>query len=222
MKKEHKDNLDFVVGELRKVTDLFNKIDNSSSSSDGRDKSKTGETIVKQELQKLVLPNSMEQNLYPKDRNWCDWVLGDIPVNIKISTGESADNAGNKLCVYVACTGLIPSNELVKYRTFFSALKKGIKNPSPNIDDVDYVFLVFNKKTNNVHWIGTRQLSSLTPNGKNHPFQIDWSKNIDPVSRSIEEARNFLLSNFHQSLKLASEHLVEFENCFKEFVDGNK
>lgn len=217
MKIEYKQNLDHIVSGLKKVPDLFDRIASSSLSSDGRDTSKSGEDVVKDEIEKLVLPNSMEEE-FAKPRHWYDYRMDLLPINIKISTGINADNAGSKLGVYVACTGHFPDNDphMPKY---FEMLKNGIDNPAANINDVDYVYLVFNRKTQHIHWIGARQLVVLQPNGKNQPYQINWSENIVPVDRDLESARKFLLSSFYESLRKASEPLIIFESHFTKFLE---
>lgn len=212
MKQEYIDNLNHIVSYLSKVPDLFERISQSSTSSDGRDVSKSGEEIVEDELKKIILPYPMTIE-YREPRFWHDVMLGGLPINIKITAGICPDNAGSKLAVYVACTGHIPEVDPKMVR-FAKMLEDGINNPNPLIEEIDYVYLVSNKETKLIHWIGARQLVELQSNGKNQPFQIDWSKNILPVKRSIQEAQKFLLGTYRESTRKASEAYVLLDDVY--------
>jgi hypothetical protein len=44
-------------------------------------------------------------------------------------------------------------------------------------------------------------LQSLVPNGNNLPFQCNWTENTQYKSRTFEEAKDFLLTNFAESIR---------------------
>jgi hypothetical protein len=213
MKKEYADDLDYIVVELNKIPDLWDRIAVSSTSEDGRDTAKSGEDIVKDELKKMTLPSSYSMG-FSKPRYWYDFIINKaLPGNIKITTGLSPDNAGSKLGIYFACTGYLPDND-PKMAKYVSNLERDISLPHPNIEEVDYVYFVLNRNTKHIHWIGARQLVELQANGKNQPFQINWSKNITPVDRSVHDARKFLLGVFRESAKKASEAFCLLDDAY--------
>ena len=45
-----------------------------------------------------------------------------------------------------------------------------------------------------------KSLQVLTPNGNNLPFQINWARNTEIVERTYEEAYEFLVGCFKQSV----------------------
>lgn len=205
------------------MPDLFERIASSSLSEDGRDTSKSGEDVVKDELKKLelTLPHLMAIK-YSPPRFWYDFMLDKLPVNIKITTGANPDNAGSKLAVYIACTGHLPDND-PKMKEFAKILEAGINKPHESIEDIDYVYFVFNRVTKSIHWLGARQLTKLQSNGKNQPFQIDWSKNIIPVKRTVQEAQKFLLGAFRESARKASEAFVLLDDVYNRvFKEHNE
>ena len=66
---------------------------------------------------------------------------------------------------------------------------------------MDYYFLVLNKKTRKTSMSALKGLTKLVPNGNNLPFQCNWTENTQYKSRTFEEAKDFLLSNFAKSIR---------------------
>ena len=61
--------------------------------------------------------------------------------------------------------------------------------------------IIVNKKDpSDVFWNSLKQLSILSPNGSNLPFQCSFKKNRIPNNVSQKEAVQYILSSFNQSL----------------------
>ena len=62
--------------------------------------------------------------------------------------------------------------------------------------------MTLHKKTNDVICRGLKSLVSLTSNGSNLPFQINWKEqfNSQPVKRTPEEAYRFIVNAWQSSV----------------------
>ena len=137
----------------------------------------------------------------PEARAWYDFSLTDddifYPVNIKSTTGKGNDNLSCKLGIYYALTGKNPTGQrLSGWRAYFDKLNADLSE-----NDVDYYFMVLNKKTRKTSMSALKGLTKLVPNGNNLPFQCNWTENTQYKSRTFEEAKDFLLSNFAASIR---------------------
>ena len=155
----------------------------------------------------------------PKIRDWFDFAFeeNDIfyPVNIKVSTTETADNLNCKLGIYYALTGKLPDfKNGISWENYLKKLKENIHH-----NNRDYYFLIVNKyNTNDVFISSLKALNKLVPNGNNLPFQAQWSENKIPKIRDYEQAKKFILSIFGQSLKLRADAYLSFKEYFAEYV----
>ena len=157
----------------------------------------------------------------PSMRDWIDFSFEEngkfYPVNIKVTTTQTADNLNCKLGIYYALTGHYPpfGNEVV-WEKYFKALSENLK---PN--DEDYYFLIVNKNDfGDVFATSLKCLQSITPNGNNLPFQAKWDVNRSPQNRTFEEAKDFILETFAQSLKLRADAYFHFINYFSEYKNA--
>ena len=73
-----------------------------------------------------------------KTRDWADFYIDDTPVNIKITTTKTADNASSKKGLYYALTGEIYTGN-GQWDNYLKSLKDNIKDT-----EKDYYFLVIN------------------------------------------------------------------------------
>ena len=116
----------------------------------------------------------------PKIRDWFDFAFeeNDIfyPVNIKVSTTETADNLNCKLGIYYALTGKIPDfKNGIAWDKYFKKLKENISE-----NNQDYYFLIVNKEnTTDIFLSSLKTITQLVPNGNNLPFQACWNDNIN-------------------------------------------
>ena len=108
----------------------------------------------------------------PNMRDWVDFSFIEneifIPVNIKVSTTETADNLNCKLGIYYALTGQIPPfNNGVSWENYFKTLSENLQE-----NTTDYYFLIINKDNpNDVFATSLKGLETINPNGNNLPFQ---------------------------------------------------
>jgi hypothetical protein len=149
----------------------------------------------------------------PNARDWADFYIDRIPVNIKITTTKTADNASSKKGLYYALTGEIYSGGN-SWDNYLKNLKENIKNSNK-----DYYFLVINKdNTNDIFINSLKQISKLQANGNNLPFQIKWSDNKKPKKQSWNNSKSLLLKTLGKSLKLRADAFVSFEKYFGDYL----
>ena len=192
-------------------------LDNSAD--DGRIDSAMSEKNI---IQKISEKFSVETPSKEK-RHWWDFAVVDAgvfyPVNIKISEFVNAnDNLNCKLGIYYALTGRVPdfANE-INWGKFFRLLHENMQE-----NNKDYYFLVVNKlNTSDVLVQGLKTIQILQPNGNNLPFQCCWLKNRQLTTRSFDEARDFLLSNLAESVKLRAKIYLDFRRHFPQYAEDD-
>jgi len=154
----------------------------------------------------------------PNARDWVDFSFEEnkifVPVNIKISKSDTADNLNCKLGIYYALTGKLPHfGNGISWEDYFKNLKENLTPAS-----ADYYFLVINKSDlSDIFYTSLKSLAVLQPSGNNLPFQAKWSENKKRVNRNFNEAKDFILSNFGKSLRLRSQAFESFKRYFNEF-----
>lgn len=155
----------------------------------------------------------------PKICDWFDFAFENdgifYPVNIKVSTTETADNLNCKLGIYYALTGKIPDfKNGIAWDKYFKKLKENICE-----NNQDYYFLIVNKEnTTDIFLSSLKTITQLVPNGNNLPFQACWNDNRNPINRNYQQAQKFILSIFGQSLKLRANAYLSFKEYFAEYV----
>ena len=153
----------------------------------------------------------------PPPRSWCDFSYDDgifYPVNIKSTTGKGNDNLSCKMGIYYALTGKNPTGQrLSGWRAYFDKLNADLSE-----NDVDYYFMVLNKKTRKTSMSALKGLTKLVPNGNNLPFQCNWTENTQYKSRTFEEAKDFLLSNFAASIRGRTAIGDDFKDNFPDYL----
>ncbi|WP_278917253.1 restriction endonuclease [Helicobacter pullorum] len=153
----------------------------------------------------------------PNMRDWVDFSFSEneifIPANIKVSTTKTADNLNCKLGIYYALTGQIPPfNNGVSWENYFKTLSENLQE-----NTADYYFLIINKDNpSDVFATSLKGLKSINPNGNNLPFQAKWDNNRNYIPRDFEEAKNFILNTFAESLKLRADAYLSFRKYFCE------
>ena len=98
--------------------------------------------------------------------------------------------------------------------------EKFLINLSENLQEnnKDYYFLIVNKNNlNDIFWTSLKQISQLTPNGNNLPFQANWAKNKQRKNRNFIEAKKFILTTMGKSFKLRANVYTQFLDIFPEF-----
>ena len=183
---------------LNDVSNYLNEINIPicTRNSDGRLNSKEDEITISD----ILIDKYGEKNILPEpvERHWWDIKIFGYPCNIKTSTCTTADNFSAKGAVLYSLTDMT-ENEITKIKSwpsFQSKLRTG-KNKDNNRD---YYCLVLNKNTNEVLMQGLKTLTKLAPNGNNLLFQINWSKNKQLIERTHEEAYDFLVGAYKESV----------------------
>jgi len=158
----------------------------SNLSSDGRINSANDEKLIVDKLIK-EFPDHVKAQ---KKRHWFDIAVKDnetwLPVNIKITEMESADNVGNlALCVQAYTNIQLDLCSSYQNGKLADVLVKALKNGQINDNPKkDYWFLVINKKNNKVYVNSVLGLTHLTANSNNLPFQINWKHNTEYDNRN--------------------------------------
>ena len=189
---------------LSEVVEYLNTltIQVSESHEDGRVNSIDDEdTIIA-----LLIQKDGEENIEkPLARCWWDVKIFGHPINIKSSKfGSAADNFSSKAAILYALTS-IPEDEVTcsSWKSFQEKLRYNSSQQEPR----DYYILVLNKVTGVVYLQGLKSLNKLTSNGNNLPFQIKWKDNVFPVERTWNEAYDFLIESYKDSVtKKISAH----------------
>lgn len=202
MIKDVKDKLTFIVDFLKNYD-----VKLSSTMSDGR---------INSILNEWEIINLIEQKFkisVPSARDWADFYIDNVPVNIKITTTNTADNASSKKGLYYALTGMIYQGR-DQWDQYLKSLKLNIRDT-----DKDYYFLVVNKdNTSDIFFNSLKCITTLQPNGNNLPFQIKWKDNKILNCKNFEEASRLLLTTLGKSLKLRANAYLYFKKYFNEYL----
>ncbi len=167
------------------------EINFSKTNKDGRVNSINDE----EKIVKLLSEKFDERIQTVKSRMWYDILVYDyfykwIPVNIKITTTKTNDNAGNlTMCLYAYTnTNIDIYNSYTNgdiHKILYNKLRKKLYN---KIYKRDYYFLVLNKNNSNDIIVNSlKGLSVLMPNINNLPFQIKWNNNRTFIYKPIGE-----------------------------------
>ena len=196
MKSSVKDILSNIVTYLsNEEVILFNK------NRDGRINSIENESEVIS-----ILAKKFDIKVPESSRHWADIFVDGEPVNIKITTTKTADNASSKEGVFYALTGCIYTKPN-DYETYLKTLKEHLSDT-----DKDYYFLIINKDNNKeVFFNSLKCLSKITPNGNNLPFQIKWIDNKQIIDRDFVGAKSLIMTNLGKSIKLRTDAYTSFQ-----------
>jgi hypothetical protein len=146
----------------------------------------------------------------PKPRDWWDVKLFGYPLQIKSSdfSKKASDNFSSKAAILYALTYL-PENKVNVQK--WGEFEKALLNYTDVENERDYYILIFDKESRKVYLNSLKSLNKLTPNGSNLPFQIKWTDNINPVSRSHKEAYDLIVGAYKKSVmaKINAHPFVE-------------
>lgn len=171
-----------------------------AGSGDGRTDSTFAENYIISKIKeadkwKVEAPNKKSNN----NRAWYDVKIDGFFIDIKVSECKTADNTQAKKAIYYLLTGDENTGNIPDRGDEFFRLM--YKNESPN-EIRDYYYLVVNKTdTSDVFMVSLKGLAKCNVNPSNMPFQVNWVKNRIPVERTWEEAKNYLLGVWAESIK---------------------
>ena len=182
------------------------------STKDGRVNSTLDEDIIIKHLEDVFEKRVWKAPpRYWFDMKIYDYRYGWIPVNVKSTTMQTADNVGNLALLLYSLTNY--SMDLTKiYQNGHVApiLTRHIRERILNKKGRDYYFLVVNKsKTEDVVANSLRGLRSLTPNNNNLPFQVKWSINRKLDYHTVEEMAVKVIQTIQNPKKTWTEKFLE-------------
>lgn len=138
-------------------------------------------------------------------------------IDLKISRLKAADNTDCKAGIYHALTGRDPGEAPSAYEEYFQALRGHLSPTGAS----DFYFLVIGKNRpvgdpERAFVCSLRTMRKVVPSGSNLPFQCRWAECREPQERAYEQAKEFLLGNFHASLVKRAAALYSFRDHFPE------
>ena len=179
---------------------LKGKATTVSSGIDARADSGLSENVIIKLLQdakkwNINSPNADDDN--NNNRFWYDCKIDDCFCNIKVSALKSNDNTNAKKAIYYLLTGQEPIGISDKNTIFFDQMRQ---NENPD-ESRDYYYFVINKSDlSDVFPVSLKGLAHCQPASANPPFQSNWDKCREPVPRSWQEAKEFLLTQWAISI----------------------
>lgn len=185
------------------IEDSFMSADklNYSTTGDGRLTSAESEVAVCEHFKLLFEDTEVEVIEAPAARHWYDIMLkykGEVyPINIKITSGHSADNVSSKVGMFYALTGMWPEGmtQLNRWDRYNTLLTENL-NPSATSD---YYFVIYFKEEEIFLFTSLKRLQVLVANGNNLPFQCNWSDNCELTTRSPEEQVQYIMEVYYTS-----------------------
>jgi hypothetical protein len=184
---------------------------------DGR----TISALKEDELRDLILEEAYKQKIKAvkaSARKWYDLYFEIdnvfVPVNIKITQGNAADNLSSKEGMYYALTGdqNAPNQWIAFHNKLFANLQEDINS--------DYYFIVYFKTTNKILVTSLMNIEYLTPNGNNLPFQCQWSNNIIATKRERKDQIKYILETYYTSWLKKSQPFEALSEKINEFRTG--
>ena len=203
-------DLKFVTQKIEQLNETFSP---SRLNEDGRVNSLKDEDRA---FDLLINAYGKENVIKPPPRWWYDILFFGIPLQFKSSSFSinASDNISAKKGILYALTDMTVEevdNAPLSWRKFDEILFKNMKD----LEGRDYVILVYDKDTKELHVRSIRTLETLTPNGSNLPFQVNWAKNQKIVNRSFPEAKKFILSAYKSSVAKSvkrHERIMNYES----------
>jgi hypothetical protein len=164
--------------------------------------------ILKKYLKNITVPSS--------SRYWYDFLYKGFPINIKITTGKSADNAFNKQALIHSFTTHPITSAPRNFTDFHSKITNNLKIER---DHKEYYYLVIFKDARNP--LIKSLLDVQTP--KSNPsniLQINWGKEYENryyYEKEILEAYSRVLLTIQKSLK--DKHRDEIKMLSENFTN---
>lgn len=192
-------------------------VDLPSGSGDGRRDSDVGEDRVISHLLNTQRWKVTSENIGKStNRAPYDMTFENLLVDIKISGMRGQDNTNAKKAVYYLLTGedgktnTIPEHN----KPFWRSLKER-ENPS---ETRDFYYLVVNKNDlSDIFVVSLKHIAKVTPASNNPPFQAKWDDCRVPKHRTWEEAKNYLLGQWAESIMRLQKMLKAMPTYYPEF-----
>jgi len=185
-----------------------------SDESDGRISSAIAEKPYLSELKKRLVEKHVFSVEIPNDRHWYDIRINDIPINLKITTGSTSDNALNKVAVIYSLTGIEVKNKNMNFDCFYKHLQNS-KIKKERDPKTEYHYLVINKTNGNILLKSILDIHCYKSNPSNI-LQINWNnefKFIDYRCESFNDKAVELLSVIQKSIREAINSMEKFADA---------
>jgi hypothetical protein len=183
---------------------------------DGRIDSATSEPIYLAHLRSSVEADGIPVEI-PRARHWWDVRIGGIPINLKLTTCVSADNAGSswKHALLYTKTGLEPPRGSLNLNEFW---KEWTKTPVKSARNraTEYHYLVVNKTTGAFLFKSILDLHPDTPRpNADNELQFSWKNEFRNADYKIPDeeqlrAHRYILSVIQKSHRMEEERRSEF------------
>ena len=135
----------------------------------------------------------------------------EILTNIKITNGESYDNAISWKALSYILTGK-------KGNTKKDFLE--ITNKKNFESDLNYYFFVINKKTNNIIINSLKTLNKVVSNPSNPPFQIKWDKtNETPDLNKVDTNNEYIVKITIESIVKNVKNEIKMVNKLTKLIN---
>lgn len=183
------------------TSELFASNLNHSTTGDGRLDSAESEIVIINHLKNLFKNTEVKVIEPPQERYWYDILIEykgqKFPINIKITSGTSADNISSKIGVFYALTGLWPEkvSGLSRWSSYNQLLTENLNYET----NADYYFIVYFKTEQTFLFTSLKQINTLVANGNNLPFQCNWSNNLSITQRSNQEQIDYIMDIYFDS-----------------------
>ena len=153
----------------------------------------------------------------PKDRYWYDIKINNIPINLKITSGSSADNAFNKVAIIYTISGQETDKKNMNYNQWFKLIQDA---PKKTVRDkmTEYHYLVVHKDTGKILLKSILDIQSYKTNPCNI-LQINWNNEFKYMESYIPD------THFKQKIRVLLEtvqaSLNQYVNSMNEFCEAD-
>lgn len=213
--------------EINKIT-TFLKEKNlalSDKFDDGRINSIDNEPYIISLIKEYVESKDYIKLDVPLKRHWYDIAFtfnieGNeifVPVNIKITNfnNNSADNASSWKGLFWTFYNTIDTSN---YQKMYEIIRNNSLESIKGINN-DYYYIVVDKSNNNnIVFNSIKQMSEVTKNANNMPFQIKWATVKRVESHTFEESFKTIFTPVYKALK-SFESRVEMGDYLEKIVN---
>ena len=182
-----------------------------SVSSDGRIDSANDESKFIDRFQE-IMNNMGHEVVKAKSRHWYDLKINSIPVNLKITSCKSADNAFNKKSIAYTLIGDIETVEKYRETNFddwFSKIKNYYEAMTVDRNPMkEYYYLVLNKTSNEILFKSILDIHTYKKNSSGNVLQIDWKnefQNKEYICNDAKQKMRELLTTIQQAVREETE-----------------
>jgi len=181
-----------------------------ATKNDGRIDSAIDENRVVDAIKTLFKPSQIRLTS-AKSRCWYDIMIGDIPINIKITSGRASDNIFCKKGVFYTLCGTIYNEYALNYNDWFQKiLEHGIVRERTR--NLEYHFLVLFKNSGRVMFKSILDIQCLCVNPTNI-LQVNWNTESSCKKLIRANSKTELLQKVQFALRLSLLNSATFTDA---------